>query len=177
MKLKVDTAITATLVLCALVTTGLVIRREFGLSAPIPGHMEQKPIFVEDWRAHLAKGVRLGPLDAPVQLIEFADFECPFCASFAKTLKVLFEHHPNKVTLTFIHFPLPMHRFALPAARVTPGRFERMHGALVQKAGPSNAGQAVPSSRDRSCRAVLIAHTLTLRLRASRVAAGVAWHC
>jgi protein-disulfide isomerase len=59
------------------------------------------------------------------------DFECPFCGSFHKTLKAVREQYPTQVALTYVHFPLPMHRFALPAARVAECaddqvRFERL---------------------------------------------------
>jgi protein-disulfide isomerase len=82
----------------------------------------------------------MGPEQAPVQLAEFADFECPFCASFHKDLKALRDRFPNQVALTFVHFPLPMHRFAEPAARVAEcaddqGQFERMHDLLFEQQG------------------------------------------
>jgi hypothetical protein len=83
-----------------------------------PAQAEQKPTFIEDWRADLAKGIRMGPTDAPVQLIEFADFECPYCAMFHKYMETLRARYPTQVALTYAHFPLPMHRFAEPAARV-----------------------------------------------------------
>jgi NhaA family Na+:H+ antiporter len=71
------------------------------------------------------------------QMIEFADFECPFCGSFHKTIKAVRERYPAQVAVTFIHFPLPMHRFALPAAGVAEcagaqGRFEAMHDRLFE---------------------------------------------
>jgi protein-disulfide isomerase len=135
MELKLDAVATTAVVLCALVTTGLVVRREFFAPPTLATQAEQKPLFVKDWRTQLAKGVRLGPEQAPVQMLEFADFECPFCASFHKDVKVLRDHYPTQVALTFVHFPLPMHRFALPAARVAEcagdqGRFEAMYDRL-----------------------------------------------
>jgi|ERR1700728_278802 len=138
MKIKLDAVVTATLVVCALVTTGLVVRREFFSSAPAPAQAEYKTVFVKDWSGDLAKGVRMGAGEAPVQLLEFADFECPFCASFHKDVKALKARHPMQVALTFVHFPLPGHRFALPAARVAEcagdqGRFEAMYDRLFDE--------------------------------------------
>ncbi len=138
MTLKLDALVTATLVVCALVTTGLVVRREFFVPAAPTSQAAQKPVLTKDWRALLAKGVRLGPEQAAVQLIEFADFECPFCASFHKDVKVLRTRYPTQVALTFVHFPLPMHRFAEPAARVAgcagdQGRFEAMYDLLFDQ--------------------------------------------
>lgn len=136
MKLERDSLLTATLVVCALITTGLVVRRE--LFAPRPVFAESaaaKPILVQDWRSYLGDGVLLGPSAAPVKLLEFADFECPFCGDFQKRLRILRERYPTQVALIYIHLPLPMHRFALPAARVaecagSQGRFEAMYEQL-----------------------------------------------
>jgi protein-disulfide isomerase len=138
MTLKLDVVITATLVACALVTTGLVVRRELFAAAPPPAHEEQQPHLIKDWRADLAKGVRMGPEQASVQLVEFADFECPYCASFHKDLRALRARYPTHVALTYVHFPLPMHRFAEPAARAAEcagdqGRFEAMHDLLFEQ--------------------------------------------
>jgi protein-disulfide isomerase len=138
MSSRLEALITAVLVSCALVTTGLVVRREFFAPAPPPAQAENKPYFIKDWRTKLATGVRMGSEHAPVQLLEFADFECPFCASFHKDLKALSRRYPTQIALTFVHFPLPMHRFAEPAARVAEcagdqGRFETMHDLLFEQ--------------------------------------------
>jgi NhaA family Na+:H+ antiporter len=138
MKIKADTLITGTLVLCALITTGVVVRREFFKPATPLAMSEQKPAFIKDWRTDLSKGVRMGPAEAPIQMMEFADFECPFCGSMHKTIKAVRERYPTQVAVTFIHFPLPNHRFALPAARVAEcagaqGRFEAMHDHLFEE--------------------------------------------
>lgn len=136
---KWDNVLTATLVTCALITTGLVVHRE--LSAPTPrpdSSLRRKPTFIENWKAQLDRGVRLGPPEAAVQVIEFGDFECPFCAAYHVDLKALREKYPEQVALSYIHFPLPMHQFALPAARAAEcageqGRFEPMHDRLFEQ--------------------------------------------
>jgi protein-disulfide isomerase len=137
MKVKVDSAITTTLIVCVLVTTGIVVRREFFSTSGAIAPLEQKPVLIAHWRDDLVKGISLGPDVAPVQLIEFADFECPFCGSLHKTLKVVREHHPMQIGLTYVHFPIPGHRFALPAARVAEcageqGRFEAIFDQLFE---------------------------------------------
>ena len=80
----------------------------------------------------------MGPADASVQLLEFADFDCPYCASFHNNLRDLRVRYPTQVALTYVHFPLPGHRFALPAARVADcaaqqGRFEAMYNLLFEQ--------------------------------------------
>jgi protein-disulfide isomerase len=136
MKLKWDGVITGTLIVCALTTTTLVIHRAIVASsvestrAPAPN-----PVFIQNWRSQLEQGVRLGSKSAPVQIVEFADFECPFCGSFHSNLRVVRERYPAQVSLIYVHFPLQGHRFALPAARVAEcaeeqGRFETMYDQL-----------------------------------------------
>jgi protein-disulfide isomerase len=139
MKTKWDAALTATLIICALITTGLVVRRQI-LSPPADSGplMSRQPVFVKEWKSRLGDGVRLGPSDAPVQLIEFADFECPYCGDFHKKLKLLRGRYPTQVSLTYVHFPLQGHRFAVPAARVAEcagdqGRFEAMYDHLFEE--------------------------------------------
>jgi len=132
---KWDIALTGILVACALITTGLVIRREFFAPAAAQTSATEKPRYIEDWRAHLADGITLGSPQAPVQIIEFADFECPFCADFHKKLKSAEEKYSGKLAVTYVHFPLPGHRFAEPAARVAEcaadqGRFASMQDEL-----------------------------------------------
>jgi NhaA family Na+:H+ antiporter len=136
--LKWDTVPTAVLVICALITTGLVVHREF-FAPPASGESATHvPVLVQDWKSLVGQGVLLGPPSAPVQLIEFADFECPYCGGFHKTLKTLRERYPAQVALTYVHFPIQGHRFALPAARAAEcageqGRFEAMHDRLFQE--------------------------------------------
>jgi protein-disulfide isomerase len=62
-----------------------------------------------------------GPVNAPVTIVEFSDFECPFCKRADPTLTQLFEKHAGKVKLVYRDFPLesihPQARRAAEAAR------------------------------------------------------------
>ena len=51
----------------------------------------------------------IGPKDAPVTLMEFADYECPYCQKVAPDLKKLQAEFGDKVAYTYRDFPLPMH--------------------------------------------------------------------
>jgi len=136
--MKLDTILTTTLVICAVITTGVVVKREFFPSAQAGrAAAKQKPALIPHWQDYLGKGVHMGPQGAKAQLIEFADFECPFCGSFHKTLKAIRDRYPDQVSLEYVHFPIPGHRFALPAARVAEcandqGRFEPMYDQLFE---------------------------------------------
>ena len=57
-----------------------------------------------------------GPADAPIQVVEFSDFECPFCSRGADVVHQLKAKYGNKMHFTFKQFPLPMHKNAAPAA-------------------------------------------------------------
>lgn len=58
-----------------------------------------------------------GAESAKIVLIEFSDFQCPYCAEAHKTLKQFMTKHENEVKLVYKHFPLiPIHPQAMPAA-------------------------------------------------------------
>ena len=57
-----------------------------------------------------------GQTAAPLTLAVFSDFECPYCARFATTMKELSPEETAKVRLVFRYMPLPMHPWARPAA-------------------------------------------------------------
>src|SRR5262249_33550688 len=57
-----------------------------------------------------------GAPDAPVTIVEFADFECPHCRELAPTLARLVAEHPRDVRICFRDFPLPNHPRARAAA-------------------------------------------------------------
>jgi protein-disulfide isomerase len=78
----------------------------------------------------------LGDPDAPVVLVEYGDYQCPFCAAAHPIVKeLLHSFHPN-VSLVFRHFPLSeAHPLAFPAAQTAEfagerNRFWEMHDAL-----------------------------------------------
>jgi protein-disulfide isomerase len=80
---------------------------------------------------------RLGSKDAPVQLIEFGDFECPYCQKVHVELRRLRDQFGDKVAIVYKDFPLPMHansQKASEAARCAgaQGKFWEFHDALFE---------------------------------------------
>lgn len=70
-----------------------------------------------------------------VTIVEFSDFECPYCSEVQTTLKQLIERYGKDVRLVFKHLPLEGHRNSLPAARAAycaaeQDRFWQFHDAL-----------------------------------------------
>ncbi|PNU20138.1 disulfide bond formation protein DsbA [Geothermobacter hydrogeniphilus] len=76
-----------------------------------------------------------GNLDAPVTIIVFDDFQCPYCARLAPTLKKVQANNPQNVRMVLKNFPLSMHRYARAAAIAAEaagrqGKFWEMHDQL-----------------------------------------------
>ncbi|HLW71181.1 MAG TPA: thioredoxin domain-containing protein [Candidatus Binataceae bacterium] len=66
---------------------------------------------------HLEDRATLGPASAPITIIEFADFECPYCArAFSEIETVVNTTYKGKVRLIWKNFPLPSHDWAEQAA-------------------------------------------------------------
>jgi protein-disulfide isomerase len=61
-------------------------------------------------------GPSVGPKSAPVQIVEFSDFQCPFCGRVVPTVKQIEEKYSGKVHITWRNYPLPFHNNAMPAA-------------------------------------------------------------
>src|SRR2546423_1328548 len=76
-----------------------------------------------------------GPAKPVVTIVEFSDFECPYCNQVQSTLKQIMESYGSDVRLVFKHMPLEGHRNSLPAARAAycaaeQDRFWQFHDAL-----------------------------------------------
>jgi protein-disulfide isomerase len=61
-------------------------------------------------------GASQGPADAPVTLVEFSDFQCPFCRNFSVVLKEVLATDRDRIRVVFHHMPLSMHAWARTAA-------------------------------------------------------------
>lgn len=61
--------------------------------------------------------VVFGPKDAKVTIVEYSDFECPYCARGHATIEEVLKAYPKDVRVIFKHLPLNFHPNAMPAAR------------------------------------------------------------
>ncbi len=78
-----------------------------------------------------------GPADARITLIEFSDFECPFCSAAEKQVDVVMAAYPKDVKLIYKQFPLSMHPHAEMAAEASlaareQGKFWEMYDVLFK---------------------------------------------
>jgi len=72
-----------------------------------------------DLKIELGQAPTWGNPTAKVTLVEFSDFQCPFCSRATETVTKLKSKYGNKIQIVFKHFPLPMHRDAKPAAEAS----------------------------------------------------------
>jgi len=63
-----------------------------------------------------ATGPSRGPENAPVTIVEFSDFQCPYCGREYPVVERLMKEYDGRVRLVFRHFPLDFHNFAQKAA-------------------------------------------------------------
>jgi protein-disulfide isomerase len=79
-----------------------------------------------------------GPVDAPVKVVEFFDYGCPGCKSFAPLLDEALSRFPNEAVLFYKQFPLPSHTLSGPAAQAAlaaaqQGKYKEMHDLLFAR--------------------------------------------
>lgn len=76
-----------------------------------------------------------GQGDAPVTIVEFSDFQCPYCSRLQPTLREVLRAYPKEVKLVFKDFPLSFHKQARNAAKAAraageQGKYWEMHDLI-----------------------------------------------
>jgi cyclophilin family peptidyl-prolyl cis-trans isomerase/protein-disulfide isomerase len=100
---------------------------------PVPVDAECRsmpPVTEEDWT--------IGPDDAPITIVEYADFQCPGCARFEMDLDQFLQAHEDEIRFVFRHFPLPYHDKAVITSEAAEaagaqGAFWEMHDLLYAR--------------------------------------------
>ena len=100
-----------------------------------------------------AKGPERGPQTAKVTIVEFSDFECPFCSRARQTVDQVMKKYEGKARLVFRQFPLSFHAHARKAAEAAlcadaQGKFWEMHDAMFS----DQTKLEVPSLKETAAR-------------------------
>ena len=83
--------------------------------------------------------VIFGKKDAPITIVEYSDFQCPYCSRGYQTIKQVRKEYGDKVRVIFKHLPLDFHPMAMPAAKYfeaiakqSPEKAEKFHDAIFE---------------------------------------------
>lgn len=99
---------------------------------------------------------QLGPHDALVTVVEFGDFQCPFCKRLQPTLKDLRQAYGSDLRLVWKDNPLPFHKRAEPAARLARAIFDKRGGPAFWRAH-DQLFESQPSLEDEDFRRITTA--------------------
>lgn len=88
-----------------------------------------------------------GNPDAPIEIIEYSDFECPFCSRFYPNIDQAIADFGDDIKIVYRHFPLSFHPNAKPAAMAAEcagdqGKFWEMHDELFEMSAGAGLNQA-----------------------------------
>lgn len=111
MKNRIDNIFTSILVICALIITFFVLRKEF--------FAEDQTLSIssiENWEKLLPHDAKASANNPKVFLIEFFDYECPFCSTLDATLDTIKLKYKDKIKIIRYHYPLTIHPLAYRAA-------------------------------------------------------------
>jgi protein-disulfide isomerase len=107
------------------------LQKEAGKAAPAPAPEAPKVVTNIKTEGAPVKG----PKNAPVTIVAWSDFQCPFCSRVVPTLHDLEKQYGNKIKMVFKHQPLPFHNNAKIAAMASmaaneQGKFWEYHDKL-----------------------------------------------
>lgn len=105
------------------------LKEEAGVKIDLPEPAELKV------NLQLAGRPMKGNKDAKITIVEFSDFQCPYCSRAAPEVDKIVEAMPNDVRVYFLHFPLSFHERAKPSAIAAEcahqqGKFWELHDKL-----------------------------------------------
>ncbi len=116
-----------------------------------------------------------GPADAPVTLVEYADFECPFCGRWFPELQGVLQDLGPRVRFVFRHFPISeQHPHAESAAEAAEaagaqGKFWEMHDLLFRRQSALDVGHLLAYVRELGLDAVRVERELEQEVHRARV--------
>ena len=120
------------IILLVTLSQGITRLERLLFSAPTPEIVDRVP----DEQGHV-----LGAANAPVTVVEFADFQCSYCASAELIVKQVLSQYPDKIRFVYRHFPLTgIHPYAMQAANASEcagnqNKFWEMHDRIYDRQG------------------------------------------
>ncbi|MEP7050773.1 MAG: DsbA family protein [Pseudomonadota bacterium] len=121
-----------------------------------------------------------GPANAPVTLIEYGDYECPFCVKAYPVLEGIRQQFGAKLRFVYRHVPKSASGFAKQASEAAEfaashGKFWAMHGQLFANGAQHDLEQLVACAKavgldGEACRTALTGHAFAARVRELAVA-------
>jgi len=94
-----------------------------------------------------------GPVGAPIEMIEFSDFQCPYCLKANPTVTQVLNAYGDRIRFVYRNYPLPNHPDARPAAEAAQcaneqGKFWPYHDQLFARAGRLSSGDLKSAAVD-----------------------------
>jgi protein-disulfide isomerase len=131
MKIKTENIFSGILVICALIVIILLLRKEFS-----GNNTELKFSIVGNWKELIPEDEKTNGNYSKVYLVEFFDYECPYCSILDATLDTIQSKYGDKIKIIRYHFPLNIHPLAYRTAIAaecaeSQGMFDRYHKELM----------------------------------------------
>jgi protein-disulfide isomerase len=106
-----------------------------------------------------------GPAEAPVTLVEYGDFECPYCGVASRAVRKLEKEYGDRLRVVFRSFPLEQHRHAQAAAEAAEfaadhGKFWELHDVLYRHQNALDEQHLLGYARDLGLDAEALATAL-----------------
>ena len=136
-----------------------VSRDEEGIKAEVARQEAEKAKQADERKAELAAAISglptRGNPDGAVTIVEFSDFQCPFCARGAETVEQILAKYPERVRFVFKNFPLSIHPWAMPAAiaahcaaEQSPDAFWALHDGYFKNQREINPENVLAKSKE-----------------------------
>jgi len=111
------------------------IRKSMATPKAAPPTRAKRPVLGEQVTIPTAGSPFKGPKDAKVTIVEFSDFQCPYCSRAIPWVDSILKAYPNDVKLVFKQYPLPFHKQAKMAAEAglaahQQGKFWELHDKM-----------------------------------------------
>jgi protein-disulfide isomerase len=120
-----------------------------------------------------------GPAEAPVTVLEYGDYECPYCRGAFRDVHLLIDQHPDLITFVFRNFPISqLHPHAEQAAEAAEaaaaqGKFWPMYELLLQPYSHLDENELVTYAEAIGLQIARFRQDLTNRVYAARIEADV----